>query len=272
MASSKRKNLKRQTVNPSRIVYLGLLGFILIILAFIIVRLWVWLTSTAMSDASIGIPSVKYLDLDTQVNLFMKPNWLIGIDGKNNIIKYTQVSGNLVTNNLRLLSTDRKIVIDGYIYIPKELNSIEDVSSYFRNAIFNSNLQTNFSHLQLIQIWWEVRNYMLIQKQGNISLPEDEILNNNFTISILNGTNQPGLATIGSEWVENLGTDVIEVGNSNQTFEVSTITVYRKEDGNPLYKRLERIYNCPLIFNNDDDNKPFDIQIIIGLDFSQSGN
>ena len=125
MVSSKRKHLKPKTVKPLRIITYGLLSLILIILLLVVIRGWIWLNNTSMHDTDIGIPTVKYLNYNSQINLFIKPNWMIGIDNKNKILKYIIIPNDSISSNLNSLSHNLRVVIDGYVYTKDELNSIE---------------------------------------------------------------------------------------------------------------------------------------------------
>jgi hypothetical protein len=261
--SSRNRNRKKKSRNPQKIIII-LLGLFVLLFFGLIIKLYFWFTDVN-NDNQYGLASMGDFSSAYQVNIYIKPNWIFGIDSKNNLIKYLQVENNQ-TKSLYDLSQKLKVKIDGFIDLSTELETENRIVNYLLNASFNSNLQSNLSRFQILQLWFGIRSNPIIKLESQVNLPEIEIIDANYSISILNATNIPGIGNNLAVWLDNFGAKVIEVGNSSQTYETSEIYVYKNFPGNAIYRRMQTLLNCPIYYNIDEKIKTYDIQIIIGSD------
>ena len=91
------------------------------------------------------------------------------------------------------------------------------------------------------------------------------------TISLRNGTYVPGLASSTSNYLQGENLDVVDVSNADQVYEETTIIDYT---GNPYTLRvLSELMDLgsERILTSYDPDSPYDIVIVLGADWANSG-
>ena len=218
---------------------------------------------------NVEIPIGRYkTPKSDQVNLFVSPDWIVGIDRHSHQVKNYRLGAN--TNPAQLMNDLRnsRIMIDGYLFFPENLESIDGLRRILQKEMLKSDVQTNLTRLNMIGIWKDLGGDIIYKKQTSGILAEDAILDEALNIAVQNGTNISGLATEFSLWISNLGSYVVETGNALQSRTKSEILVYR-EKGEKLQTvlRLEQLLNVQAQHVTTTDQMKFDVQVTVGSDF-----
>lgn len=196
--------------------------------------------------------------------------------------------------------------IDGYIIknseqskIKNQDNSLEKgnlLSLYF--PLLKKQAKTNFTWFDLARIFFQIRSlnqsqikrinlqetgvleakkmpdesiifqpdYFKIDKLSQEIFSDKTILNEELTVTVLNGSQKRGLAENISRLVKNLGAELINSGDAPKEYLKSTI-FYRNKDLKQKYtfKRLIKIF--PMAETKEDNKIEGDIVFILGNDF-----
>lgn len=162
----------------------------------------------------------------------------------------------------------------------------------------NGNLITNLSWTESMKLWWFGRGvrsdhfeYYDLSKNGVISpliLPdgsqafgaddvgvadftrrvftEDGILREQFKIEILNGTDSAGRANKIANILDNIGCDVVRVGNyTGGTVEKTQMTFRDEIKGSLTVRRLNEVFDV-VSTKGDFESRDVDITIVLGQD------
>lgn len=184
---------------------------------------------------------------------------------------------------MEVLQDHFQVPIDGYVV--KSRKSKVKIQKYFQLStlwellILNGgeNFYTNLKKTQLAIFWWDLskvredRVYQLeLQKANLLEVFRDEkIVDEGLKVSILNKSQLSGLARQAAPWVENLGSEVLIVGNVSEQ-EVCRVmskdcqTEIRAVDvdkPSATLKRLEEIFDTPAVRENGSQKMRADIEI-----------
>lgn len=248
----------------SRRVWIGVLVIVVFLVA---IRLYMWLTAYDFMNVEIPIGRYKSPRSD-QVNLFVSPDWIVGIDRRAREVKNYRLGGN--TNPAQLMNDLRnsRIMIDGYLFFPEDLESIDGLRRILQHEMLKSDVQTNLTRKDMIGIWQNLGGDIVYKKQTSGVLAENAILDEGLNIAVKNGTNISGLATEFSFWITNLGSYVVETGNATQSRTKSEIIVYRQK-GEKLQTvyRLEQLLNVTAQYVTTTEQMKYDVQVTVGSDF-----
>lgn len=162
----------------------------------------------------------------------------------------------------------------------------------------NGELSTNLSWSEALKIWWFARGvrsdrfeHYDLSKNGVISpiiladnsqaygadevgvadftrkvFTEDKILKEKLKIEILNGTDSPGRGNKIANILDNIGCDVVRVGNyTGDKIEKTTITFDSGSKDSLTVKRLEEVLSAKAV-KGDFAGRDVDITIVLGQD------
>ncbi len=238
-----------------------------VLIAFILGQCIYWLATSPNNIQVIGMAKNARLDSQYQVNIFVAPDWLIGIDGGAKQVKYLRLGEDIDPQQIVVTAKKRHILIDAYVIFDNNLEEIEDLPGQLMKGLLSGNVSTDFSRLDLLKLWSSVRGNVVYQPQHGDSLIEDAVQNEHLSIGIFNATKITGLASEASLWIENIGGKVVEVGNSSSHEAKTSIEIYTdKKQASAIAKRLTDIFGVGPKYVQAGDMK-FDVKVIVGADF-----
>ncbi len=238
-----------------------------LLILFIVGQVIYWLATTPNDIQIVDMPKVAELSDNYQVNIFVAPNWLIGVDGSVGQVKYLQLDEDIDVNQLTVVSKKRHILIDAYIIPDKGFENIEDLPGMLINGTLSGKLASNLTRMDLLKLWSSVRGNIVYQVQHDQMLIEDSVQNEHLSIGVFNATEIPGLAREASLWLENIGGKVVELGNYSSNESKSIIEIYvEKKQAKAISRRLEDIFKVKPKYTVG-DNVKFDVKVVVGSDF-----
>lgn len=177
-----------------------------------------------------------------------------------------------------------QIPIDGYVVESQKshllsLGGEATVGFLWRVLMTNERpeFMSNLKKVQLAGFFWELskvredRVYQLeLQKANLLGLFRDEkIVDENLKVSILNKSQLSGLARQAAPWIENLGSEVLIIGNVSEQ-EVcrvmnescrTEIYAFNITQPSATLKRLEEIFDTQAVYKNGSQIMRADIEI-----------
>lgn len=150
------------------------------------------------------------------------------------------------------------VAIDAYASVANSGETKKDFLTGVFGLLKNEG-ETNLSRWDLLRLWWEVRSVREDKvKLVRLDKPLDPerlegIINQYFideklraealTISVLNATNQPGLAAKEARIIKNLGGRIIGLGDIEK--EKCQIKSTKKYKDSHTVRRLVKVFGCP---------------------------
>lgn len=149
--------------------------------------------------------------------------------------------------------------------------------------------RTNLSFWDKLRLWWQIRgvrfdkviffdlgeeeifadgdaNFTKLNQLLRPFLIEEGIRQESFKIEVLNSTDKSGLGGKVARFVNNLGSEVISIGNQDKLLDRCLIRV-KKDDLNKLTTRkLKKVFSCE-VEESDSLESRSDLLFIIGGDF-----
>ncbi|MCA9392090.1 LytR C-terminal domain-containing protein [candidate division WWE3 bacterium] len=259
-----RKDKKRKKLR------LIILGGVLIGLIIVVVRLIMWLYAIPQTHPDINIDKLAGWK-NGQVNLYVYPDFFIGIDMEQGEIKYFRTEDAVDPSNALVEAKKLGVLVDGYIIFRSDLNDIDDFVSRVDKSVWGGeSVYTNITRKDMFKLWSFVRGSNILQPQNKTALPETSILLERYNVVVNNATNVSGLASDASRWIENIGAVVVDTGNYKQTLQSTKINVYLPEKTQSrTVERLEEIFGVNVDYLGVSDEKPYDIEVAVGEDFTR---
>ena len=167
-----------------------------------------------------------------------------------------------------------------------ELLSKENLSNLQDNTQTNMTLRDFYGYHQFLSSVPEDRNFVKTLDQSyldNPNLIDQELLDisiesplntEKLSIAILNGTNIPGTATLGSRTIKNLGGRVVAVSNTEDTREESIIVTDMQDSASTAL--IKEVFGISKVVSKDEftllnqeELDRSDIVVIIGFDIAR---
>jgi hypothetical protein len=264
-----KKNRVETWVSKARLVVVICLILLSIVGLF---ELGIWFNRIPSSSPMLsGFKDLEGWSSKNQLNLFIGPGWVAGFDRSERTVKNFQFGKDIEISQLNLITKTSKVYLDGYIITNSELEKIEDLHNFLLKGIFSTNnLNTNLKRIDLFKLWWFLRNGDYAKSsQQDVSVPEERIIDENLKVEVLNSTAIPGLAQDQAAWINNLGAEVIELGNVDGDFMQTRIEVFLDQGDYRTVERLEQIFETKATWQAPTQPRRENIRVILGKNVLQ---
>jgi len=218
------------------------------------------------------------------------------LESVNNLAVYEgRIGGQLLAESLsEYLGIPLEAYISGLnIQLEHNKNSTDFILRIIWNLL-RGHGQTNLSKWDLVRLWWRIRLMRLDKSalvnlcEGNICYKEvlidgsevlkidlekaDKITDDCFkdnlirqedlTISVLNQTSSPGLASSAARMITKIGGRVIQIGEEKDTGVKCLLRVDKRLSKSYTLRRLNKIFGCQLQIGNTNEQRA-DIVLIV---------
>jgi len=176
----------------------------------------------------------------------------------------------LKSDSLRVYAYQNAIVVDGFIAYGETLfeqREVQEISSEIWKQVVSDHISSSFSRWQLLSLSKSL-NKAVYKQHVELVFVESAVVDEELNIGVYNGTSVSGLATEASRWIENIGGDVVEVGNAPEKLEKTSIKVYVDVLDSPTIARLQRIFHVDAVtLEKSESLTRFDVVVTVGDDF-----
>jgi len=250
------------------IILSALIGVALFVVVF---ALGVWLQNTPQSGpivyTKIGDAPAN---MRTQMTVFVAPDLFISLDPQSSDVSYAKLVEPLKSDSLRVYAYQNAIVVDGFIAYGETLfeqREVQEISSEIWKQVVSDHISSSFSRWQLLSLSKSL-NKAVYKQHVELVFVESAVVDEELNIGVYNGTSVSGLATEASRWIENIGGDVVEVGNAPEKLEKTSIKVYVDVLDSPTIARLQRIFHVDAVtLEKSESLTRFDVVVTVGDDF-----
>lgn len=226
-----------------------------------------WLQSAKSHQYPIWVVRSKQWQSGSQINLYIQPNWGVGVDLVNDQLTFFQFDAEVGIGELAITGSRAQVWFDGYLGATESTTlNASDIKSLVSRAIYSSSVPTSLSPLQLIELWWGIKADATTKKMVSPTFPEAQVLEEGLSVAVFNGTRVSGLASETSHWVENIGGRVVDVGNGDREFTKTRIEVHWAPDNSRTVARLEQIFGTKAVPVPYESRQRADIDIYAGND------
>lgn len=250
------------------IVLSALAGVVLFVIIF---ALTVWVQEYPNSGPVYytGFNESSFADRK-QSTVFISPNVFISFSDNTSEISYFLLEEPLISDSLRVYSRKSEMMVDGYVAYgvkPFDHDSVKTISSTLWRSLISNTASSNFSRWELMVLSHSIRATSFIDNPEQ-HFYENAIEDEALKIGVYNGTLISGLALEAAQWIENVGGDVVEIGNATHKKEKTDIVVYSDLHGSPTVLRLLEIFDVSeAYYEGVSQPTRFDIIVTVGDSF-----